>query len=90
MSFAPGDAVRASSANPAGHTRLPRFLRGKRGRVVALRGSVPLAGPRAVGRPAPDEPLYTVAFDAAEVWGPDAEPRETLHADLWESYLAAV
>ncbi len=90
MSFAPGDPVRTSPANPAGHNRLPRYLRGKRGRIVALRGSFPLADLRAEGRPAPDEPLYTVAFSAAEVWGPDAEPRETLHADLWESYLAAV
>jgi nitrile hydratase len=90
VSFAPGDAVRTSAANPAGHNRLPRYLRGKLGRIVALRGSFPLADLRALGRPAPDEPLYTVAFDAAEIWGGDAEPRETLHADLWESYLAAL
>lgn len=86
MSFSVGDAVRARSGNPARHTRLPRYLRGKRGLVVALRGRFPLADLRAEGRDAP-EMLYTIAFDAAEVWDTDAEPRETIHADLWESYL---
>lgn len=88
MRFALGDQVRTSAANPAGHHRVPRYLRGKRGWIVALRGSFPLADLRAEGRHAPAEPLYTVGFAAAEVWGPDAEPHETLHADLWESYLA--
>ncbi len=90
MTIAAGTAVRTIAANPAGHTRLPRYLRGKRGTIVALRGAFPLADVRAEGQAAPDEPLYTVAFSAAEVWGADAEPRQTLHADLWESYLAAI
>ncbi len=88
MSFAVGDTVVTSTANPAGHNRLPRYLRGKRGRVVALRGAFPLADLRAEGLTVPPEMLYTVAFDAADVWGTSAEPRETLHAELWESYLA--
>ena len=86
MSFAPGDAVRTSGGNPAGHNRLPRYLRGKRGRIV-VRGAFPLADLRALGRSPAPEMLYTVAFDAAEIWENDAEPNETLHADLWESYL---
>ncbi|MBC5800483.1 MAG: nitrile hydratase subunit beta [Candidatus Eremiobacteraeota bacterium] len=88
MSFEVGEAVRTSSANPAGHNRLPRYLRGKRGRVVALRGFFPLADLRAEGRGDVAEMLYTVAFDAAEIWDTSAEPHETIHADLWESYLA--
>ena len=86
MSFAVGDAVRTSGANPAGHTRLPRYLRAKRGRVVAVRGAFPLADLRAAGHSQP-EMLYTIAFDAREVWEDDAESNATLHADLWESYL---
>jgi hypothetical protein len=87
MTLAIGDAVVTSGANPNGHNRLPRYLRAKRGRVVAIRGSFPLADLRAAGRPAPPEMLYTVAFDAREVWHDSAEPNETIHADLWESYL---
>lgn len=89
MRFAVGDAVTTESFNPSGHTRLPRYLRGKRGRVVALRGAFPLADLRAQGLDPAPEPLYTVGFDAAEVWGHDAEENETLYADLWESYLVA-
>jgi len=80
--------VRASSGNPAGHNRLPRYMRGKRGRIVAVRGLCPLADLRAEGRGDVAVMLYTVAFDAAELWGVDAELHETVHADLWESYLA--
>jgi nitrile hydratase subunit beta len=87
MTLAVGDAVITSGANPAGHNRLPRYLRAKRGRIVAIRGSFPLADLRAAGLPAPPEMLYTVAFDAREVWAEGAGPNETLHADLWESYL---
>jgi nitrile hydratase len=87
--FALGDAVTTQTCNPSGHTRLPRYLRGKRGRIVAVRGAFPLADLRAQGRDAAPEPLYTVGFAAAEVWGRDAEANETLHADLWESYLVA-
>jgi nitrile hydratase len=54
-----------------------------------VRGAFPLADLRAQGLDAPPEPLYTVRFEAGEVWGRDAEANETLHADLWESYLVA-
>lgn len=88
MSFAVGDAILTSGANPAGHNRLPRYMRAKRGRVEAVHERFPLADARAAGRgDAPVEPLYTVAFDARELWGADAEPNVTIHAELWESYL---
>src|SRR6185369_8704977 len=31
--FAPGQAVRARCSNPAGHTRLPRYARGRLGTI---------------------------------------------------------
>ena len=33
------------------------------------------------------QPLYNVRFDARELWGESAEPRQTVSLDLWESYL---
>ncbi len=87
MSFEIGARVLTSGANPAGHNRLPRYLRGKYGRIVAIRGGYPLADLRAQGLDSADEMLYTVGFDAAEVWGADAQTDDVLHADLWESYL---
>jgi len=33
------------------------------------------------------DPLFTVRFEAAELWGPDADGRGAVHADLWQRYL---
>ena len=87
--FAIGDTVHTSMANPAGHHRLPRYLRGIIGRIHAIRGGYPLANLRATGIASPDEMLYTVCFAARDVWGADAEPATAIFADLWESYLVA-
>jgi hypothetical protein len=34
--------------------------------------------------------LYTVKFAAVELWGPKVDPRDSITADLWESYLESV
>ncbi|MGZ3497992.1 MAG: SH3-like domain-containing protein [Vulcanimicrobiaceae bacterium] len=80
--------MRTRLGNPVGHTRLPGYLRGRPGRIEAVIGRFPLADQRALGkRDAEKQPLYTVRFDARDVWGDDA-PRETsITADLFESYL---
>jgi hypothetical protein len=31
--------------------------------------------------------VYSVRFDARELWGDAAEPNQLLYLDLWESYL---
>ncbi len=87
MTWRVGDQVVTSGRNPAGHNRLPRYLRAKPGIIEAVHARFPLADERALGREVP-EALYTVAFAAADVWDIDAEPNCVLHAELWESYLA--
>lgn len=81
-----GDAVVTSARNPPGHNRLPRYLRAKHGCIEAVHACYPLADERAHGRDVLER-LYTVAFAASELWGSDAEPGSTIHAELWESYL---
>ena len=55
--FKVGQRVRARNINPVGHTRLPRYLRGHRGTIVADHGGLRLSGHRRRGlhaaRPAP-------------------------------------
>ncbi len=85
--FAVGDAVVTRKKNPHGHTRLPRYARGTRGNVVLYHGAHVLPDTSAHGLGECPEPLYTVRFEAAELWGEDAEKRDTVHIDLWESYL---
>jgi nitrile hydratase len=85
--FALGDAVVARNVHPRGHTRLPRYVRGKRGTVTAVRGLQVLPDANAHGRDAPPEMVYSVQFDGRELWGDSAEPGQALSIDLWESYL---
>ena len=85
--FAPGDIVVARNIHPRGHTRLPRYARGKRGVIHRLHGIHVFPDAHAHGLGEQAQPLYSVRFDARELWGEDAEPRQWVHIDLWESYL---
>jgi nitrile hydratase beta subunit len=85
--FAEGDTVRARNLNPPGHTRLPRYVRGRLGMIVARRGAHVFPDSHAHGKGEDPRPLYTVRFTARELWGPDANPRDSVCLDLWEPYL---
>ena len=86
--FAVGDAVVTTRRSPAGHTRLPRYARGRRGRIVLYHGAHVLPDTSAHDLGECPEPLYTVRFEATELWGEDVEGAGAVHLDLWESYLA--
>src|SRR5579871_4660295 len=88
--FAPGDQIRARVMHPRGHTRLPRYLRGKRGIVRRCYGFFEFPDHELGDPTGPLQPLYSVEFEMQEVWGESAEPGEALSADLWESYLEPV
>ena len=85
--FAEGDAIVTHNEHPRGHTRLPRYVRGKRGTIHAVRGCYVFPDTHAHGQGEQPQPMYTVAFDGDELWGPSTEPRERVYIDLWESYL---
>jgi nitrile hydratase len=85
--FAAGDAVRARTIHPRGHTRLPRYVRGRPGLVVRSHGAHVFPDSNAHGLGESPQPLYTVRFEARDLWGDDAEPRDAVYLDLWESYL---
>lgn len=87
MPFEVGQPVRARIMNPDGHTRLPAYLRGRQGRIECIAGVFDVSDARAKGVRNVREPVYTVLFDARDVWGADADPRQTLTADLYERYL---
>ena len=85
--FKEGDRVRAKNINPATHTRLPRYARGKLGTVEAVRGCHVFPDSAAIG--AGDNPqwLYTVVFTARELWGEEADPTVTSSIEAFEPYL---
>ena len=85
--FAPGDAVITRKDSPPGHTRLPRYARGKRGVVERVHGTHVFPDTNAHGQGEHPQPLYSVRFSAQELWGEAAEPKQSVNLDLWESYL---
>ncbi len=77
--------MRTSGLDPAHHTRLPRYARGRVGVVVELEGRAPLPDDRARGVAAPRvEQVYAVRFAAEDLWGAG---HHAVVLDLWESYL---
>ena len=84
--FRPGDSVRAKIMNPAGHTRLPRYVRGHVGIIETVNGFQVFADASAAGEESAQW-LYTVAFEGRELWGPDSDPRVAVSINAWESYL---
>jgi nitrile hydratase len=85
--FKPGDRVRARNLNPAGHTRLPRYVRGHAGTVQRRHGAYVFPDSNAHGRGEDPRHLYSVRFEAPELWGDSAAGRGAVYADLWEPYL---
>ncbi|MGZ9811074.1 nitrile hydratase subunit beta [Pseudoroseicyclus sp. H15] len=84
--FEAGDAVRTILHPGTNHTRLPRYARGHTGEVIAHRGAHVFADANAEGR-SEAQHLYTIAFQATELWGPEADARDSVTLDLWESHL---
>ena len=84
--FGVGDRVRVRECHPAGHTRCPRYVRGKAGVVVRVDGIYSLPDVEAHGSARRHEPTYSVRFDAADLWR-DGQRGVSVHVDLWDSYL---
>lgn len=84
--FAVGDRVRTKRFTSSGHTRLPAYARNCEGTIITYHGSHALPDEGARGHHVGDH-LYTVSFTAPDLWGPEANPRDTVTLELWESYL---
>jgi nitrile hydratase subunit beta len=85
-----GDYVRTKNIHPKGHTRLPRYVRGKVGQVVRVYGSHDFPDTHAHGLGTQPNGLYNVRFAAEELWGENTEGKGALHIDLWERYLIPI
>ena len=83
--FKTGDKIRTRNINTEGHTRLPRYARGRAGEIIAIHGThvLPDSSAHRLG----DNPqwLYTVRFTAKELWGHNN--KDSVMLDLWEPYL---
>lgn len=89
--FQGGDRVRARNIHPEGHTRLPRYVRGKAGTISRFYGIHNLQDAELpAGCVRREQPLYAVRFESRELWGESAEAEDAVYLDMWEGYLAPV
>jgi nitrile hydratase subunit beta len=83
--FVAGDRVRAINRHPTGHTREPRYVRGRTGVIHEHYGAHVFPDLSAEGR-REGRHLYSVRFEARELWGEPARDG-AVYVDLWEDYL---
>jgi nitrile hydratase subunit beta len=88
--FAPGEAVRVRTMHPPSHTRLPRYAQGRTGTVEAIRGFHVYPDALVAGHGEDPQWLYTVVFEARELWGPEADPQAKVSFEAFEPYLEVV
>ena len=87
--FKPGDRVRVRTDYVPGHVRMPGYVRGKTGVVVAESPAYPFPDAHAHGVKAEDEPTYDVRFNAEELWPNSADPA-FVHVGVFQSSLERV
>ena len=88
--FAVGDRVRTRAGEIAHHTRLPRYARGKIGRIDQVRGVHVFADSNAQQQGEQPQWLYTVVFTGRELWGDASARGLSVSIDAWEPYLEAL
>ncbi len=82
-----GDTVLIKDCPPAEHTRLPGYLRDKKGVVESVYpGAYTYFCSTADGLGAP-MPVYCVRFDPVELWGEKAEDKSVMYSDIFEIYI---
>jgi nitrile hydratase beta subunit len=77
--FVVGDRVRVCTVDTRGHTRCPRYARGRPGTVVRVDPAASVPDVEAHSEARAREPVYCVRLDGA--------PGTSVHVDLWQSYL---
>jgi nitrile hydratase subunit beta len=85
--FRVGEHVFTRNINPPGHTRMPRYARGKRGIIRYDWGVFVFPDSHAHGLGRDPQHCYGVEFKGRELWGQDHPVRERVYLDLWEDYL---
>lgn len=85
--FRVGQCVSVSVDAVATHTRVPRYVRGRSGRIVMAHGSFVFPDLAAHSGGAVGEHLYTVRFAADDLWGARSDANSSVRVDLFEPYL---
>jgi nitrile hydratase subunit beta len=85
--FRVGQRVRTRNIHPTGHTRLPRYARGKLGTIHLDHGVYVFPDTNADSLDENPQHVYSVWFAARELWGEQASGRDSVYIDMWDDYL---
>ena len=85
--FKPGDAITVRNIHPKTHTRIPRYVRSKRGVIDRDHGVFIFPDTNAQFQGKKPQHVYSVMFTAQELWGPDAPAQDKLYLDLFDDYM---
>jgi len=88
--FRAGQQVRARNVHPSGHTRLPRYARGKTGTIQRDHGVFVFPDTNAQFLGEAPQHVYSVRFEARDLWGEQASPRDSVYIDMWDDYLELI
>ncbi len=84
--FTTGQRVRVRDLHPTGHTRVPRYVRGRAATVTMVQPAQVFPDTAAHFVAENPQHVYQVTFTSQDLWGDDAEPFD-LTIDMYESYL---
>lgn len=84
--FVVGEQVRVKNEFFGGHTRMPAYIRGKTGLIVALSPRCPYPDAGAHGLQSDMQATYDVRFNSEDLW-PDASDKAKIHVNVFAAYL---
>lgn len=88
--YAPGTCVRVKVSSPLGHTRVPRYVRGREGVIKKIHGNYHIPDLKVDQGILVYQPVYLVCFEAQDLWGEDASPNDKLYIEMYEDYIEEV
>jgi nitrile hydratase beta subunit len=88
--FQVGALVRARNIHPITHTRLPRYIRGRSGKIMRDHGVFVFDDMKVYSKGEKPQHIYSVRFAAREVWGEQAASQDSVYLDLFDDYLETV
>lgn len=87
--FNAGTKVRVLDITTPGHTRVPRYCRGRIGTIDRDHGVYVFPDTHAHGLGKKPQHCYSVRFGGRDLWGDAAPSNDTIYVDLWDDYLEA-
>lgn len=87
--FSVGDPVEIRNINPTTHTRLPRYVRGKKGTISRDHGVFTFPDTGAHGLGHKPQHVYSVKFTFNELWGEEYPDNMFLYIDMFDDYMRA-